>query len=1219
MTAVNIKPMGQIVPMIYAYTTPEIERHNGWTKIGYTEAQTVEERIKQQTHTADVKWELGWKRNAQYQDGSGEYFTDKAFHGYLTGKKGVEQEDDKNNEWFHITPPPALEYFNEFASRDYGADVASEHINYTLRQEQDDAVVDTFSYFKGGGKEFLWNAKPRFGKTLSTYDLVRRMGSVHQDVPMKVMVVTNRPSIANSWADDFYKFIGWRGDLCFVSENDAVKDRPGVLSRDEYLKVVNSKPKGEKPGMVAFESLQGLKGSMYFGGVFDKLKWISDIEFDLLVVDESQEGVDTEKTDRAFRNIKRKHTLYLSGTPFKALADGRFSQEQIYNWSYVDEQRAKRDFDEDTFNVYEALPELQMYTYQISPMLEGELRRGAAITTDGSTMDYAFDLNEFFSVNDPAAATPTFRYKDDVAKFLDALTTNEKYPFSTPELREELPHTIWLLDRVASAKALAKMLKAHPVFSEYEVVLAAGDGRLDEEEEVEKAFDKVRRAIEENPKTITLSVGQLTVGVTVPAWTGILMLSNMKSPSSYMQAAFRVQNPYETTVVREGKPHRVRKERAYVFDFDPARTLIIFDEFANNLRSSTAGGSGTAEDRKDNIRELLNFFPVLGEDDEGKMVQIDAQAVLSIPRRLKSVEVVRRGFMSNYLFNNIGNIFAAPSAVTEIVKNLKPAKNDDFDAQANIMANLGEITDAQGEISIPEEIVVGHAADLFGSKVYENTEKAMEPAFDELMDNDDAATIKQNVKAVANALKEAVEKDVIDVAFESYDLKKSKRKQLVKEAGSSIDYFFSQASGDFDQQMRIADAERKRKVKEAETAKEIEAAEVDYQKALSDATSALKDSVDKFTHETIQNKPKEVTRKLEVFKAEEEKAGVEDMVRDHLRGFSRTIPSFIMAYGDEDLTLANFDDYTEDEVFAEVTGITEEQFRFLRDGGDYVDSKTGKTEHFAGHLFDETVFNDSIREFLAKRNELADYFDESHIEDIFDYIPAQKTNQIFTPRWVVKKMVDELEQENPGCYDDPNVTFADLYMKSGLYITEIVKRLFSSEGLKAAYPDESERIRHILRKQVYGMAPSRIIYLIAVNYIFGFDPDLQKRALASKLPNFAEADAAAAAKEGTLAELVDEVFGDAEAIEETSDTAAEVHHVSVDDSDAEGSDDHIIHAIKEMGLTYIDKRANGGSLWIVGGREIAPRVEALQKKGAAFRFKEGGGKATKGKDAWWVK
>lgn len=1128
MASPSIKPMKRIIPMIYSYTTPEIERHNGWSKIGYTEAQTVEERIKEQTHTADVEWVLNWKRNAQYQDGTGEYFKDHDFHRFITRKKGVEQQGDKNNEWFHVTPPLALEYFNEFASRDYARSICDpdEKSDYTLRQEQDDAVVDTLSYFEQGGKEFLWNAKPRFGKTLAAYDLIRRMNEENKG-SLQVLIVTNRPSIANSWAHDFYKFISWRGDFCFVSDNDAINDKPGVHSHEEYIRIrLNEKTtkKSSNLGMIAFESLQGLKGSVYFGGVFDKLSWVSEIDFDLLIVDESQEGVDTEKTDRAFRNIKRKHTLYLSGTPFKALADGRFNEEQIYNWSYVDEQRAKRDFNGEGFNVYETLPELQMFTYQISPMLEDELRQGSAIAEDGSSMDYAFDLNEFFSVKDPAASSPEFKYKEDVEKFLNALTSNEKYPFSTPELRDELSHTIWLLDRVASAKALARLLKKHPVFSEYKIVLAAGDGKLDEDEASKAAFDKVQKAIADYPKTITLSVGQLTVGVTVPAWTGILMLSNMKSPSSYMQAAFRVQTPYETTTYYSDMPQRVRKERAYVFDFDPARTLVIYDEFANNLCKTTAGGKGTTEERKENIRELLNFFPVLGEDEQGKMVEIDAQSVLSIPRRLKSVEVVRHGFMSNYLFSNIGNIFAAPAAVTEIVKNLKPAKKDNFDAQVNTMSNLSDYTDECGEIAIPNEIVVGHATDIFGDKIYENTEVAIESAFDEMMGKSDATTITKSVKEVAEALKEAVEKGVIDKAFEAYDLKKSKRNQLVKESNSTIDYFFTSATGDFEQQVNVAGANYYRKVYEGETSEEIEAAEEVYQKALEEATNTLKESVDKFKKEIIENKPTEVVRKLDTFKAEEEKASVEDMVRDHLRGFSRTIPSFIMAYGDGNLTLANFDDYTEDDVFAEVTGITEEQFRFLRDGGDYVDDKTGKTEHFAGHLFDETVFNDSIKEFLAKRDELADYFDESHAEDIFDYIPPQRTNQIFTPRWVVRKMVDELEQENPGCYDDPSATFADLYMKSGLYITEIVKRLFNSDGLKAAYPDKGERIQHILTEQVYGMAPTRIIYLIAMNYIFGFDEKLRDKARSETLPNFAEADTAQAAKEGKLQELVDTCF-----------------------------------------------------------------------------------------------
>ena len=228
-----------------------------------------------------------------------------------------------------------------------------------------------------------------------------------------------------------------------------------------------------------------------------------------------------------------------------------------------------------------------------------------------------------------------------------------------------------------------------------------------------------------------------------------------------------------------------------------------------------------------------------------------------------------------------------------------------------------------------------------------------------------------------------------------------------------------------------------------------------------------------------------------------------------------------MAYGDGNLTLENFEEHTENDVFLEVTGITEDDFRFLRDGGDYVDPETGETRHFEGHLFDEVVFNDSIEEFWQKKQQLANYFDESQDEDIFDYIPPQKTNQIFTPKWVVSMMVDQLEENNPGCFDDPDKTFADLYMKSGLYITEIVKRLYRSEGLKTAFPDGKARIRHILQKQVYGMAPTRIIYLIATNYILGFDDELQKSD-----HNFAQADAAEAAKQGTLAELVDAYFGE---------------------------------------------------------------------------------------------
>lgn len=333
----------------------------------------------------------------------------------------------------------------------------------------------------------------------------------------------------------------------------------------------------------------------------------------------------------------------------------------IYNWTYADEQKAKESWsDEDGNNPYENLPQLNLFTYQMSEIIREELQQGVEI--NGETEEYAFDLNLFFSVK----VNGDFVYEESVDRFLDALTTQEKFPFSTLELRAELKHTFWLLNRVDSAKALAKKLKAHPIFSEYEIVLAAGDGKLSEEEETRKAYDKVRDAIDHHEKTITLSVGQLTTGITVPEWTAVLMLSNIKSPALYMQAAFRSQNPWRYQ--ENGELHV--KKNAYVFDFDPARTLIIFEEFANDLSSGTSGGKGDSDQRKQNVRELLNFFPVIGEDENGEMIELDAEKVLSIPRKIRSLEVVRRGFMSNFLFQNIANIFNAPPEVIDIISSL---------------------------------------------------------------------------------------------------------------------------------------------------------------------------------------------------------------------------------------------------------------------------------------------------------------------------------------------------------------------------------------------------------------------------------------------------------------------------------------------------------------------------------------------------------------------
>ena len=228
-----------------------------------------------------------------------------------------------------------------------------------------------------------------------------------------------------------------------------------------------------------------------------------------------------------------------------------------------------------------------------------------------------------------------------------------------------------------------------------------------------------------------------------------------------------------------------------------------------------------------------------------------------------------------------------------------------------------------------------------------------------------------------------------------------------------------------------------------------------------------------------------------------------------------------MAYGNDSVTLATFDSIIPDTVFKEVTSITLDQFRFLRDGGLYTDEETGEEKRFAGHLFDSVVFDDSVKEFLALKKKLADYFDEKSVEDIFDYIPPQKTNQIFTPKKMVKKMVDMLEKENPGCFDLPDKTFIDLYMKSGLYIAEIVKRLYQSEEMKRLYPNKEERLKHIFEKQVYGLAPTEIIYKIATSYILGFDEEVK-----IIKHNFRQIDALPYAKGGTLQQKLDEVYGE---------------------------------------------------------------------------------------------
>ena len=373
---------------------------------------------------------------------------------------------------------------------------------------------------------------------------------------------------------------------------------------------------------------------------------------------------------------------------------------------------------------------------------------------------------------------------------------------------------------------------------------------------------------------------------------------------------------------------------------------------------------------------------------------------------------------------------------------------------------------------------------------------------------------------LAKQAKEQFREKVIAPIVQKHNLNARDSKKLAENVNHAFDAVVEQQRDAFNQkQAELRQAYTENLEQSEDPDERMQMLKDNAVKLAKDAETMMKDIVSQI-NEITDKEIKNVSRQAQTIKAEHEKKNDEDIMRAHLRGFTRTIPSFVMAYGDRDLRLSNFDDYTEDDVFHEVTGITEEEFRLLRDGGDYRDEVTGEKKHYDGHVFDETVFNDAIQEFLNKKEQLANYFDDSQTEDIFDYIPPQKTNQIFTPRWVVEKMVDELEQENPGCFDNPDATFADLFMKSGLYITEIVKRLYRSERMKQLFPDGEERIKHIFEHQVYGMAPTRIIYLIATNFILGFDDQLK-----STGAHFVQADAAEAAKSGTLQELVDEKFG----------------------------------------------------------------------------------------------
>ncbi|MFT4260252.1 DEAD/DEAH box helicase [Microbacterium sp.] len=1087
----EISTYREITPIIYSWVTDDIPHYSGWEKIGYTEQESAEKRISQQASQLSISQRKLWSRRALFTSEQGGAFSDRDFHAYLK-QQGVERElSPKRTEWhrFDNTPKTSLDYFNAFAGQDFSDFFARGDDDYSLRPEQHAAVDLALKAFASGHREVLWNAKPRFGKTLTTYDLLRRL-----DV-RKALIVTNRPAIANSWFDDFERFIGHQTAFVFVSESASLDQRP-TMTRAQWVAHVQ---KADDPRLIEFVSLQDLKGSKYFGGSIDKLKHISEFDWDLLVIDEAHEGIDTTKTDVAFDQIRRERTLHLSGTPFKALASGRFADDQIFNWSYADEQEARANYaDNGEDNPYASLPRLNMLTYQVSRMITDQLAHGVAVDEDAANIDYTFDLSEFFSTKENGF----FVYEADVIRFLDTLVSNEKYPFSTPTLRDEIRHSFWLLNRVASAKALERLLKVHPVFKDYTVILAAGDGRTEDDTDsaaAGRALDKVRTAISEaekvGGKTITLSVGQLTTGVTVPEWTAVIMLSNLASPQLYMQAAFRAQNP--CTFERAGVV--LQKKNAYIFDFAPERTLTIFDQFANNLHPHA---SGDPETRKENIRTLLNFFPVIGEDSEGRMVELDAAQVLTFPQVFKAREVVRRGFLSNLLFANVGGIFRYSEHVKEILDKLPTANQGKLKQGQPIDFPVPPpAVDGDGRVQVDFDTVINPKIAELGAPVWRIEDiPVVEP------DAPAHIAAKKVAKAVTDQLQPKREE-----LKEAYGLTAAQTTADEKRTEQIVSTRIERAYVEHTIARHHLEDERKNAPTEAEAAViEVKQAELD---------AALQQSIVAIVKEAMEEVVPDVVQREERKREQKRADETMDDARSHLRGFARTIPMFLMAYGDEGTRLSNFDDYTPDDVFEEVTGITEEEFRMLRDGQEVME-EDGTVVTIPG-LFDEAVFDQSIQEFLAKKAALADYFDPSQTEDIFAYIPQQKTSLVFTPQSVVKRMVDILEDENPGIFADPAKTFADPFSTAGLFVMEFVRRL--DAGLAERMPDRDERLRHILTRQVFEMSHNAILHEITLEAISG--GVAERRAWMADSGHFRVADISRMSAE-ELHEMIDDMLAE---------------------------------------------------------------------------------------------
>lgn len=640
-------PRPDAKPTIYAYTTKGVASHKGLIKVGQT-GRGAKARVAEQAQTIKVPYEILLEENAMREDGTA--FSDKDVHRHLKAQ-GIANPE---GEWFACDLDTVKAAIHAVRTRQLNVENRSQ--SFGMRPEQSAAVEKAARYFRSqdaakGEKapHFLWNAKMRFGKTFASYKLAQEMGW------KKVLVLTFKPAVQNAWEDDLMThvdFEGWQ----FI--------KPGGLSYEEADKT--------KP-FVCFGSFQDYLGrNKTTGGIKTKNEWVHAAHWDCILLDEYHFGAWRENAkdlisseekeelkheisegiedfDEEIMPITTDAYLYLSGTPFRALANAEFMEDQIYNWTYSDEQLAKEKWDGD-HNPYRALPRMVLMTYQLPDSIR-------EIAMEGEFNE--FDLNVFFKANG-AGAFAEFEYKDEVQKWLDmirgafseTMVDNLKMgakkpplPFSHAPLLRVLNHTFWYLPNVAACHAMRNLLaeRQNTFYHDYNVIVAAGTkagiGAAALPPVIEKMADPL------HSKTITLSCGKLTTGVTVRPWAGIFMLRNSSSPETYFQAAFRVQSPWSIVNPDGENPNEelVIKEECYVFDFAPNRALRQIKDYSCQLNINE-------NDPEKKVKEFIKFLPVLAYDGSS-MTEISASEILDYAISGTSASLLAKRWESALLVN----------------------------------------------------------------------------------------------------------------------------------------------------------------------------------------------------------------------------------------------------------------------------------------------------------------------------------------------------------------------------------------------------------------------------------------------------------------------------------------------------------------------------------------------------------------------------------------